>query len=215
MAPMKVTQVRKQHKSWISRDSTDLMAARDLARRKAQVSQLPEDWSNYRQLRNKCSAKCKINKKTHFRNLFKNHEEGRDISKLYSLAKNQLGWRSEGPPSSLVVNGRVISAPKETAEAQSKFFQKKVADLKSNLPLLREVSLIVVVNAIKSLVNTTAYGHDRLDEMSLKMAAEHLYKPLTYLVNLSLRKSMFANKWKIERVVPLFKGKGLSLTEMS
>ena len=177
LAPMKVSQVRGNHKSWITKDSRDLMAARDLARRKAQQSQLPEDWLNYRQLGNCCSAKCKQDKKTHFMNLYKEHEEARDISSIYQLTKNQLGWRTGGPPSSLVVEGKVLSAPREIAEAQSKHFEKKVNDLKRNLPpttgdplhllkkalnkwtnadsrplfVLREATLIEVVRAMRSL----------------------------------------------------------------
>ena len=241
MAPMRVIQVRKKHKSWITSDTRNIMIARDTARQIAQTSQLPNDWLNYRQLRNKCSSQCKLDKRNYFRNLYLSCEEDRNIRNLYSLTKNQLGWKTGGPPSSLEVNGKLITAPRDIAETQSNYFEKKVTDLRQKLPAvnedplkvlkdsldkwsqadscptfsLKEATLTDVVTAIKSLGNTTAFGHDRLGTMSLKMAAEFLYRPLRHLVNLSITNSTLANKWKIGRIVLLHKGKGLSQTDCS
>ena len=40
------------------------------------------------------------------------------------------------------------------------------------------------------------------------MAVLHLYKPITYLINLSIQLGTFATRWKTARLIPLHKGKG-------
>ena len=72
-----------------------------------------------------------------------------------------------------------------------------------------------IVNVLKALGNSTAFGHDGIDSMSIKMAATSLYLPLKFIVNLSIRKSVFANKWRIGRIIPLHKGNGLDDMERS
>ena len=53
-------------------------------------------------------------------------------------------------------------------------------------------------------------GREGLDSLALKMAAATLFKPIKFIINLSLEKGKFANKWRLAKVVPLFKGKGKS-----
>ena len=46
----------------------------------------------------------------------------------------------------------------------------------------------------------------------IKLAATQLLQPITIITNLSIRTEVFPNKWKIGKVIPLFKGKRLSRT---
>ena len=57
MAPFKKSQVRNRVTPWVSETTTDLMKERNQARMRAAESNLPEDWMNFRLLRNRCSAK--------------------------------------------------------------------------------------------------------------------------------------------------------------
>ena len=75
---------------------------------------------------------------------------------------------------------------------------------------LREVTLIETVELIRLLGNSTAFGHDLMDSQTIKLTVTSLYCPLNFLINLSIRSKRFASKWKIGRIVPLHKGKGLS-----
>ena len=237
--PMKISQVRSKHKVWISRDTRDLMTLRDNAKIKAQGTQLDNDWRTYRQLRNRCSSQCKNDKKKHFNKIYEDCDRDRDIKSLYNITKTQLGWKSGGPPSALVVDGKYLTAPKDIANTQNEFFVNKVEQLRQELPptnedplhhlkaamgkwaqadsrpifSLKEVTQLEIVKIIKSMGNSTAFGHNKIDAMSVKMAATSLLAPLTYLTNLSIKNSVFASKWKIGRLVPLFKGKGLNETE--
>ena len=52
-------------------------------------------------------------------------------------------------------------------------------------------------------------GHDDLDSAVIKHGAGYLHGPITHIVNLSITTERFATKWKIGRLLPLNKGKGL------
>ena len=73
---------------------------------------------------------------------------------------------------------------------------------------LKMVSEAETIASIKSLKSGTAFGHDLLDSESIKLAEKHLFRPLNFLTNLSIKNNKFANRWKIARVVPLYKGGG-------
>ena len=62
---------------------------------------------------------------------------------------------------------------------------------------------------MKELGNTTSSAHDRLDNLALKHGATTLHGPLTHIINLSIKTATFASKWKIGKLLPLHKGKGL------
>ena len=241
VAPLKVNQIRSKHKAWVTRETRQLMDLRDKTRAKAQTSKSEDDWSLYKSLRNKCSANVKSDKANHFRKLYDKHDKEKDSRNLYQLTKNQLGWKNKGPPTSLVIKGKLFTAPRDIAEQQQIYFKEKVETLQKSIPpptadplgilktamgkwskakdrtifTIKEVSLLDTVKVIKQLGNSTAFGHDKLDAMSIKLAATSLFAPLNFLVNLSIRKQTFANKWKIGRVVPVHKEKGVKENEVS
>ena len=66
------------------------------------------------------------------------------------------------------------------------------------------------LNLIKGLGSSTSMGRDGLDGPSIKMAAALLFKPLMFIINLSIEEKKFCNKWKLSKVLPLHKGKGKS-----
>ena len=61
--------------------------------------------------------------------------------------------------------------------------------------------------------NTTSSGNDRIDALAIKHGAAILHGPITHVVNLSILTSTFAAKWKIGKLLPLHKGKGLPKTD--
>ena len=58
--------------------------------------------------------------------------------------------------------------------------------------------------------SSKSFGNDQLDSWSLKIIANHIHLPLHHIINLSISSGVFANKWKLAKVVPLFKGGKLS-----
>ena len=190
------------------------MKARDAARFKAKELQSDIDWQVYRALRNKCKTLAEADKRRHFQELFDKNKKDMDVSTL------QISEKS--------------------TRVEMDFFKKKVNDLIENLPetdcdpteilrrnmeqwgdkdaerdvfQLKEISLIETVDLIKSLGN--AFDHDGLDAVSMKLVAPSIYIPIQHIINLSLKTSVFANKWKIGQVIPLHKGKNLDKTKTS
>ena len=53
-------------------------------------------------------------------------------------------------------------------------------------------------------------ARDKLDSLSVKLATKSLYKPICFIINLSIETNTFCVKWKLAKVVPLHKGKGKS-----
>ena len=76
--------------------------------------------------------------------------------------------------------------------------------------VLKQIDPQFMLNLISKMGNSNTHRHDKLDSMAIKSAGDLLAAPICFLVNLSIKSSSFANKWKIARIIPLHKGKGLS-----
>ena len=174
-------------------------------------------------------------KMAHFKNLYENIEEKKDIGALFRRSREQLGWTSSGPPQALLIRGAKICAPKQIAEEILKFSKNKIENLIKMLPQesespfniidgllarwrpgiipefdLRELSRDEIIGIIKKLGNSSAFGSDFIDAQSVKVAWDILAEPIRFIVNMSIRESVFPHKWKDTRVIPLFKGKSLN-----
>ena len=240
-APMKTIQLKNNHKSWVKLKTRNLMKTRDDARNVARLSQNPADWQVYKNLRNLCTTSLKKDKKLHYKSKFLEFKNENDSGKLFKMTKKLLGWSKSSAPVYFLDNGQAIRSPQKMANLLLDTFSKKVEFLLRSLPpvsedphsilksalrkwgksnerekfSLREISLIETANLLQRLGNSKSYGHEGLDAMSLKVAATSLLIPISYIVNLSIRKKKFANQWKIGKLVPIFKGKGLAKTDPS
>ena len=91
---------------------------------------------------------------------------------------------------------------------------KKVVDNwqeRNNIPImkLREISELETINFISQLGNSTSFGHDEIDSLSVKLAANTLHKQIRHLVNTSIRTKTFTTRWKIAKIILLLKSKEL------
>ena len=234
-APWTTVQPRKDYRKWVQDDTKEMMKTRDETRELARRLQSDIHWESYKKLRNKCTEKIKKDKSEYYYNQYNDLEINKDIKGTYNLMKNQAGWRNEGPPKQFLVAGRAIKSQQMMTDHLMEFFHKKILDLQEALPTtnvdpmkmiddalakwggtrnrdkfdISEVTHLEVLNAIKEMKNSPSCGIEGLDSISLKVIAPYVYKPLTYLVNLSIRKCVFASKWKIAKLVPVHKGKKL------
>ena len=62
---------------------------------------------------------------------------------------------------------------------------------------------------ILKLKNGHSFGIDKIDAFIVKLAAAQLISPITHVINLSLSLGKFPARWKISRILPLLKGKGM------
>ena len=70
-----------------------------------------------------------------------------------------------------------------------------------SIPIISESE---VVAAIKSLKNSSA-GYDEVPARILKQNINIFIKPLTHLINSSIKEGIFPDELKIAKVVPIFK----------
>ena len=124
-------------------------------------------------------------------------------------------------------DGMKTTNKQEIAESFCKFFANVAKILKSKSILLRdfvwmrptckntmsqkgrlvvkEVSQIAVHNELAKLKRKKATGIDNLNPGMLKHAAPIPAKPLTYVINLSLKSGIVPTDWKMAKVIPLYK----------
>ena len=74
----------------------------------------------------------------------------------------------------------------------------------------RQITTDEMIRSISKLSNSTAFGLDKIDAVSIKLAASQLVLPLKHLVNSSLKHSSYATKWKTAKVIPLLKSNELN-----
>ena len=74
----------------------------------------------------------------------------------------------------------------------------------------KPISNLDTLKIIKDINNSTSSANDRIDAISIKHGASILHGPLTHVINCSIKTSKFANRWKIGKLLPLHKGKGLN-----
>ena len=70
---------------------------------------------------------------------------------------------------------------------------------------LAPTSTYEVMNALQSLKKTNSTGPDGISSKTLKMAANFITEPLTYLINESFRSGIFPTEFKTAKVIPIFK----------
>ena len=230
-APMINIQMRTRYNKWISPETKQEMLLRDGAKEKARLSQLEVDWIAYRVRRNKCTSLQKLDKSRFLRDTFTRLETERDASAIHATARDILGSRKAGPPTTFLIEGRTIRKQTELANAQQNYYVSKIGSIRNSLPRVRNnplrylehlfarwtplgekpqfriksVTTVEVFKMLKNLKKSHAFGRDELDAASIKIVAPILAPIFAHLVNLSLGTARFPMKWKMSRIVPLLK----------
>ena len=144
-----------------------------------------------------------------------------------------LAWLdAAGSPTKLLSQGNLETSPKKMADIQNQYYIDKVEIIRRNfkeqdrdpLGVLRKilqgnqacfssraVSQDEVDKVIRELRNSKASGLDNLDTYILKLTRKSIVPSVCHIVNLSLQANKFPTKWKIAKVIPLYKGKGSKL----
>ena len=68
-----------------------------------------------------------------------------------------------------------------------------------------QVSEIEVFLLLESLDTNKSFGIDKIHPLLLKTAALQIYRPLTFIFNLSINQGIFPDSMKLAKVVPVFK----------
>ena len=123
-APLKRIQARKSYKSWL-RDSTKMtMVERDNACEYARQTKTTEDWNHYKLLRNKCTKLQKTDKDDFEKKEFEDISDRNDTKCLFRKTKTMLNWKSGGPPTKFLVEGKLFQKAIDIANIQLKYYKK-------------------------------------------------------------------------------------------
>ena len=99
MAPIKTFQTRTNYAPWLQDETKLLKDQREAAKSKAAQTDDPEDWRNYRSIRNQVTGRSRADKKR--------WEEQRldNTNDMWKTVKGRLGWKNSGPPTQLFYEG--------------------------------------------------------------------------------------------------------------
>ena len=232
MAPIKKFQIRSRYASWLSSSTKEKMKIRDQAQHTAGTSGLAQDWAMYRKMRNEVTSCLRKDKVEWEQRKLKSCEDSADTGKLWKNILGWLGWNSTCSPSKLLNQGNLETSPLRMAEIQNEYYIRKVHTIRNGLKIVdrdpldtirsllegneasfstQAVTPDQVDKIISKLKNSKSSGLDNIDTYILKLAKNAIVPSVCHILNLSLKTCRFPNKWKIAKVVPLYKGKGSKL----
>ena len=229
MAPVKKFQIRTKYAAWVTAETKANIRDRNIAQQIATESGLNEDWDKYKKLRNDVTSQLRRDKHHWQQGKLESCEETGDTGKLWKNVLGWLNWNSSSSPTKLLSNGNLETSPSKMAELQNKYYIDKVKTIRRNmqnqvrdpLEVLKEtldgnqasfssqaISQDQVDKIIKDLKNSKASGMDNIDTYILKLTRKFIVPSVCHILNLSIQSNKFPTKWKIAKIVPLYKGKG-------
>lgn len=206
---------------WINNEIRILMKKRDLALKTSLGSKLNTDLLTYRSLRNKVVSELRKAKVTYYTNLI-DSAKGNNNSLWRHLNNLTNKSNKHKKMTELNINGNSITDCVTMADEFNSYFVQSVEELTKefrlvnplNYPLratstdyfyLKEVSDVKVAEIINKLPNSKSDDIFRMNSCFLRKYKDVLVKPLTHLVNLSIRTSTFPSAWKQGIITPVFK----------
>ena len=229
-APVKKFQIRAKYAPWISEETKDKIQHRDAAQELAAATRSMEDWAVYKAERNEVTSLLRKEKLGWQKKKLDDCEESQDSGKLWKNMLGWLNWSSTSSPTKLLSEGKLVTSPNKLADIQNQYYINKVRTIRQDLPHSRTDPLATlkermqgratstftfspidpdqVDHIISSLKNSKASGIDELDTYILKLVKKEIVPALCHILNLSIMNNKFPTKWKIAKVVPLYKGKG-------
>ena len=229
-APIIQKRVKGRYCPWLTPELKTLMNNRDKFHRKARKTMSENDWNAYKQAKNHCNNAVKQAKYKYHHNL--QNEAYNNPKKFWRAIKN-IFPKSRVQQMDIHEND-VAANSKTIANKFCEFFSTVAKTLKRNsLPLcnftwsrpfthrkrtnkyfkFKYVSKIYVEKQLKALKRGKSAGHDDIPPGLLKDAATELAKPLSVIINLSLKTGNVPSEWKIAKVIPIHKSGSKSSLE--
>ena len=229
-APWIKFQRRKNYAPWISDKTKEMLKERDMMKERAlklsgsgSISEQAEAWKSFKKLRNRINnlKKCE----EHRYKVEKVSKTLHSPEKIWQTAKNFMGWKTQGSPQQLIVDGQLIRKPQEVASSMNQYFVDKVSMIQNCLLetvpnvsgckkimfgkgchlSLEHVSLNKVLKLLKNLKNSKSCSIDGFDNYTTKLSAEIIAQPLLHIIVLSIMQEKFPSTWKYAKVIPLHK----------
>ena len=179
------------------------------------------DWDTFRHLRNKTNNVIKQAKRSYYTNTI---EQNKGNSKqMWKIIKSILPTKDRDAVNKIVLDGKEVETPSEVANAFNVFFTdigNKLAvkfdnengnDACGDLHYVNEVlqfdeiSEDFVNKHLGNLQVGKSTGIDGISARLLKTGNYQISKPITFILNLTIRTASIPAEWKKAVVFPIFK----------
>ena len=204
---------------------SDLLLERNQAWAQARKSKLESDWLKFWHLRNLCTVKIRNAKSAYF--LSETSKNLNNPIKFWKTIKLLTEAKTDTEvPSCIVVDDKTIIDKHDIFNSFNNHFiaasslYETLNNPVSGCPTacsadqllsaqqfhFKTVTVLEVRKALKELDPKISSGTDKLEPYFLKIAADLIANPVTYLINLSLATNQVPAIWKSANVLPLHKG---------
>jgi len=223
-APLRKKRVRHTISPWLTDDIVKAMRERDDVKKRASKSKSPKLWDEYRSLRNSVNSMIKRSKK----NFINDEIQSKDPKKIWKGLRHIVPGKTKdcNIKSIMTETGEKTSSYDIANELNDYFanigpnLAKKISDdnvrndihhvcTNANNSSTFNFNLVTencVLEQIQLLSNNKATGVDNMCVKLLKLSADVIVAPLTYIINVSLVSGTFPQNWKSARICPIFKG---------
>ena len=208
-APLKTFRVTKPSTPWLTQEIKSLMDYRDKLKIICNTTNLEEDIVKFKEARNKVSHLIKKAQNKHFtktidNNIF-NSKKFFDQLKQNNIIDSKTN-SDECKHSATYLNQVFLSNnnAKENIDLVNIEIQN-ILNGTDNLPQtfkFEDLSVNKVLKIIKSIKSKSA-GVDDIGSFFVKLAAQHISKPLTNIINSSFSHRIFPESWKRAIIKPI------------
>ncbi len=165
--------------------------------------------------------------------LYYNNNNNNDRDKWDSM-KNIIGWKKSSTPTLLSNEGKLSTSPKEIARILNHHLVGKVAATARKIPKtktdpltnyakmmegkdckfkIKQMTTQDLRNTILKMKSSQLAGMDNISSRMLKELLRELEKPLTNLVNQSIRSKEYPQSLKKSKVIPILKNNNKPTTD--
>ena len=221
-APLQCKKIRSKKVPWITSDIKKLINTRDKLKRKTILTNLENDWFDYKTSRNKVNIELRNAKKDYYSS--KIADQKFNPKKAWKSINNLLGRQNKPTVvNEINLDGKSFTTPKDIAEGFNDYFSNIGPDLASKIDTsnynfetytktaesefaaFQPVTVSHICRLLHGLSSNKATGIDKISCKIIKIAAPAISDSLTFIFNQALTLSSFPNEWKMARVIPLYK----------
>ena len=177
----------------------------------------------YKKYRNNFNKNLKLAKKLYISDLLTKYRG--DIKMTWRTINDLIGKKKEAKdtfPKNILHGGKNIDSKSKIADVFNNFFSKVGSELAKNIPdsdtpftnfleriendmSIKDITSDELKVAFMKLEPDKSAGFDEINPRVVKYVSTEIFKPLKYIINLSVRQGEVPEKLKIARVVPVFK----------
>ena len=177
----------------------------------------------YKNYRNNYNKNVKVAKKLYISDLLTKYRK--DVKMTWRTINDLIGKKKVNNnmfPKNIFHDGKEVSSKREIANVFNTFFSSIGSDLASKIPdseipfttflnridkdmVSKDISNDELKVAISNLEPDKSPGFDEINPRVVKYVSAEIFKPLKFVINLSVRQGQVPEKLKIARVVPVFK----------